>query len=111
PFSANDIASLVKLIDENVISTKIAKEVFANMAQGRGTPAEIVEKLNLRQINDPAEIEAVIDKVMQANPQNVEQYRAGKDKLFGFFVGHVMKETGGRANPDLTNELLLKKLK
>jgi aspartyl-tRNA(Asn)/glutamyl-tRNA(Gln) amidotransferase subunit B len=81
------------------------------MAQGKGTPAEIVEKFNLRQINDAAEIEAVIDKVMQASPQNVEQYRAGKDKLFGFFVGNVMKETGGRANPDLTNELLLRKLK
>lgn len=106
----DDLAELVKLVDEQVVSVKIAKEVLASTLQGEGGPAEIIEKRGLKQINDPSELEPIIEKVIKDNPANVEAYKSGKIKLFGFFVGQVMKETAGRANPELLNKLLNKKL-
>ncbi len=108
--SSKDLAELVKLIDKEVISVKIAKEVLASVLKGQGSPAEIVEKQGLKQINDPAELEPVVERVIFNNPENVAEYKSGKTKLFGFFAGQVMKETNGRANPELLNKLLNKKL-
>ncbi|HET9329722.1 MAG TPA: Asp-tRNA(Asn)/Glu-tRNA(Gln) amidotransferase subunit GatB [Steroidobacteraceae bacterium] len=104
------LAGLLKRIVDQTISGKIAKEVFEAMwAQGADADA-IIESKGLRQITDSTAIERVIDEVMAKNPGQLAEYRAGKDKLFGFFVGQVMKATGGKANPAQLNELLKKKL-
>lgn len=110
PIKANQIGGLIALIQDNTISGKIAKEVFAEMYATGDDAAKIVETKGLKQITDTGAIEAIIDKIIEANPDNVAGYKAGKDKLFGFFVGQVMKETGGKANPAIINELLKKKL-
>jgi aspartyl-tRNA(Asn)/glutamyl-tRNA(Gln) amidotransferase subunit B len=104
------LAELVALIDEGAISGKQAKDVFAEMAQGGETAAAIVERLGIRQVSDVCEVESVIDLVLAANPGQVASYRAGKAGLIGFFVGAVMRETGGRANPAIVNEVLVRKL-
>lgn len=109
-FSASQIAQLVKMIDEETISTKIAKQVFEEMVKSGDEPAKIVEAKGLVQISNPAVIEPIIDEVMAKNPDNVEKFRAGNKKLFGFFVGQVLKATGGKANPKVVNELVTKKL-
>ena len=107
---ASRLAGLLKRIVDQTISGKIAKEVFEAMwAQGADADA-IIESKGLRQITDSAAIERVIDEVVARNPGQLAEYRAGKDKLFGFFVGQVMKATGGKANPAQLNELLKKKL-
>ena len=111
PVSPEHLAELVKLIDENVISGKIAKTVFDEMFSTGASPETIVENRGLRQISDTSEIEAIIDQVISANPAQVEEFRGGKEKVFGFFVGQVMKASGGKANPGVVNELLRKKLK
>ena len=87
-----------------------AKDVFAEMFTSSKDAARIVEEKGLKQVTDTGAIEAVIDDVIAENPDNVAAYRSGKDKLFGFFVGQVMKKTGGKANPGVVNELLKKKL-
>jgi len=110
PISAEQLGGLIALISDNTISGKIAKEVFADMYETGKNAADIVEEKGLKQVTDTGAIEAIIDKVIDANPDNVEKYRGGKDKLFGFFVGQVMKETQGKANPAIVNELLKKKL-
>jgi len=110
PIKAKQIGGLVALIQDNTISGKIAKEVFADMYATGNDAAKIVESKGLKQITDTGAIEAIIDKIIAANPDNVAGYKAGKDKLFGFFVGQVMKETGGKANPAIINDLLKKKL-
>ena len=109
PIPPQDIAGLVKLIEDGVISSKIAKEVFDHMWAGEGTPAQVVEKFGLVQITDTDAIEASIDKIMAANPDKVE---AAKDKpqAIGWFVGQVMRDTGGKANPAAVNEILKTKL-
>jgi aspartyl-tRNA(Asn)/glutamyl-tRNA(Gln) amidotransferase subunit B len=105
-----ELAGLLKRILDNTISGKIAKEVFEGMwASGRGADA-IIEEKGLRQITDTSAIERAIDEVMAKNPGQLAEYRGGKDKLFGFFVGQVMKATQGKANPAQLNELLKKKL-
>jgi len=107
---AKELAGLLKRIVDATISGKIAKEVFEQMwAEGRDADA-IIEAKGLKQITDSGAIEKVIDEVMAANPQQLADYRSGKDKLFGFFVGQVMKVTGGKANPAQVNELLKSKL-
>ena len=107
---SGELAGLLKRIQDNTISGKIAKEVFEAMwAGGRDADAIIKEK-GLVQVTDPAVIEKAIEEVMAKNPTQLADYRAGKDKLFGFFVGQVMKATGGKANPAQLNELLKKKL-
>ncbi len=110
PIKAKQIGGLIALIQDNTISGKIAKEVFADMYATGNDAAKIVESKGLKQITDTGAIEAIIDKIIAANPDNVAGYKAGKDKLFGFFVGQVMKETGGKANPAIINDLLKKKL-
>ena len=110
PISAKQLGGLIALITDNTISGKIAKEVFADMYTTGKDAAAIVEEKGLKQVTDTGEIESIIDKVINANPDNVAKYKGGKDKLFGFFVGQVMKETGGKANPAIVNELLKKKL-
>jgi aspartyl-tRNA(Asn)/glutamyl-tRNA(Gln) amidotransferase subunit B len=107
---AAGLAGLLKRIADQTISGKIAKEVFEVMwSSGAGADAVIEEK-GLKQITDSSAIERVIDEVMAKNPGQLADYRSGKDKLFGFFVGQVMKATGGKANPAQLNDLLKKKL-
>jgi len=110
PVSPEALGRLVDLISEGVISGKIAKEVFAEMFENGGEAADIVEAKGLKQVSDSGAIEALIDGVMAANPDKVEEYRGGKDKLFGFFVGQVMKQSGGQANPGMVNQVLRAKL-
>ena len=110
PLTPPTLAELVALIDGRTISGKVAKQVFAVMLEEGGSPANIVERLELRQVADTGELEPVIDAVLAANPENVARYREGKTNLLGFFVGQVMKSTGGKADPRLVNELLRSKL-
>ena len=100
------LAGLLKRILDNTISGKIAKEVFEAMWAGEGEADAVIEKKGLKQITDSSAIEKVIDAIMAANPQQLSDYRSGKDKLFAFFVGQVMKATQGKANPQQVNELL-----
>lgn len=109
-FTTAQIAELVKMIDEEIISNKIAKQVFEEMVQSGENPSKIVETQGLVQISDPAVILPIIDDVMAKNPDNVEKYKAGNTKLFGFFVGQVLKGTGGKANPQVVNDLVTQKL-
>ena len=105
------LARLIQLIDEGVISGSIAKTVvFQAIMDTRGDPDDIIKEKGLVQVSDTGAIEKVIDAVIAANPKQLEQYRSGKDKLFGFFVGQVMKEMKGQGNPALVNELLKNKL-
>jgi aspartyl-tRNA(Asn)/glutamyl-tRNA(Gln) amidotransferase subunit B len=110
PVTAENLGKLIDLITDNTISGRIAKDVFEIMVdEGKG-PETIVAEKGLKQITDTGPIEAAIDQVMADNPDKVEDYRGGKDKLIGWFVGQVMKQTGGKANPGMLNELLKKKL-
>ncbi|MEL6354071.1 MAG: Asp-tRNA(Asn)/Glu-tRNA(Gln) amidotransferase subunit GatB [Cyanobacteria bacterium J06627_28] len=104
------LAEMVKLIEDGTISNKIGKDLLPKLLKNGGSPKAIVEKEGLSQISDPAKIEAMIDEVIAAHPDELAKFRAGKTKLKGFFVGQVMKRTGGRADPKLTNQLLGKKL-
>ncbi len=108
---ASQLAEMIQLIDQDVISGKIAKTVFAEMWKSGESPNKIVEEKGLKQISDPNAIAEIIEKVMADNPKQLEQYRSGKEKLFGFFVGQSMKATGGQANPGLLNQILKQKLK
>jgi len=108
--SAAGLAGLLNRIHDNTISGKIAKQVFEAMWDGEGSADEVIEAKGLRQITDASAIEAVVDKVIAANPGQVAEYQAGKDKLIGFFVGKVMQETGGQANPGQVNQVLRDKL-
>jgi aspartyl-tRNA(Asn)/glutamyl-tRNA(Gln) amidotransferase subunit B len=108
--SSEDFGSLLQLIASNKISGKIAKEVLDKMFETNEAPEKIVEKYNLSQISNIGEIEKYIDDIISANPEKVEEYRSGKDKLFGFFVGEIMKVSKGKANPQSVNEILIKKL-
>jgi aspartyl-tRNA(Asn)/glutamyl-tRNA(Gln) amidotransferase subunit B len=110
PVSAVMLAELLKRIEDNTISGKIAKEVFEAMWTGQGGADEIIEKRGLKQITDSSELETIIDEVLASNPQQLAQYRAGKEKLFGFFVGQAMKASKGKANPAQANEILKRKL-
>jgi aspartyl-tRNA(Asn)/glutamyl-tRNA(Gln) amidotransferase subunit B len=110
PVSAEQLRELIGLIQDDTISGKIAKDVFADMYQTGKNPSDIVEEKGLKQVTDTGAIEKIIDDVIAANPENVEKYRGGKDKLFGFFVGQVMKATQGKANPAIVNDILKSKL-
>ena len=110
-FIPEQIAELVKMVDNTTISNKIAKQVFEEMVNSGANPAEIVESKGLVQISDPEIIGKIIDEVIEKNPDNVEKFRAGNKKLLGFFVGQVLKSTGGKANPKIVNQLLAQKLK
>ena len=108
--AAEELAGLLTRIHDNTISGKIAKQVFEAMWAGEGSADDIIEEQGLKQITDSSAIEAVVDKVIEANPGQVAEYKAGKDKLIGFFVGQVMKETKGQANPGQVNQVLKAKL-
>jgi len=110
PISAQDLGGLIDLVTDNTISGRIAKDVFAEMLETGEKPAVIVEKKGLRQVTDTSAIETAIDQVMAANQDKVAEYRSGKEKLFGFFVGQVMRATQGKANPALVNDILKTKL-
>jgi aspartyl-tRNA(Asn)/glutamyl-tRNA(Gln) amidotransferase subunit B len=110
PISAEQLGGLIALISDNTISGKIAKDVFAEMYISGKNADAIVEEKGLKQVTDTGAIETIIDQVIADNPDNVTKYRGGKDKLFGFFVGQVMKLSQGKANPAIVNELLKKKL-
>ena len=111
PITPQHLAEMLSIIKEGTISGKIAKDVFEEMYRSGERPGKIVRDKGWTQILDTGEIERAIKRAMEANPKLVEDYRKGKEKLFGFFVGEVMKETKGKANPKLLNELLGKKLK
>jgi len=110
-FSASQIAELVKMVDDETISSKIAKEVFEEMANSGKSPNAIVQEKGLVQISDPSKILPIIDEVIASNPDNVAKFKAGNSKLLGFFVGQVLKITGGKSNPKVVNELVAQKLK
>ncbi len=106
PVTPRSLAELVKLINENVISTKIGKEVIREMVETGKEPSRIVEERGLRQITDESALREVVLRVLERFPAEVERYRSGEEKLIGFFVGQVMKETRGKANPRLVNQIL-----
>jgi aspartyl-tRNA(Asn)/glutamyl-tRNA(Gln) amidotransferase subunit B len=108
PVSAQHLAEMIQMLDQKVISGKIAKTVFAKMGEGAGSPKAIVEKEGLVQVTDNSAIEGFVQQAMDANPGVVAEYRAGKEAVIGFMVGQVMKVSKGKANPGLVNELLKK---
>ena len=109
PITIDNLSKLIKLIEENVISTRIAKDVFEIMLENNEDPEEIVEREGLKQVSDSGELEKIIDNIITNNPDQVEAVKL-KPKLIGWFVGQVMKETNGKANPKLVNDLLNDKL-
>ena len=110
PVSAAALGKLLDLMADNTINGKIAKEVFEAMVESGDGPAAIVDARGLRQVTDGSAIDAAVDAVIAANPEKVAEYRSGKDKLFGFFVGGVMKAMAGKGNPGLVNAALKDKL-
>jgi aspartyl-tRNA(Asn)/glutamyl-tRNA(Gln) amidotransferase subunit B len=108
--SAAQLGGMLRRISDGTISGKIAKQVFEALWEGAVDADRVIEESGLRQITDSGAIESIIDQALAANPVQWEQYRAGKDKLFGFFVGQVMKACQGKANPAQVNALLKKKL-
>ena len=111
PISAKNLSKLINLIKDGTISGKIAKTVFEIISDGNKDPNNVVKNKNLKQQSDPKELEKLIEKVINENQDKVKEYKSGKEKLFGFFVGQAMKVSGGKANPQLVNEILKKKLK
>lgn len=107
---ADGLIKLIQLIEDNTISGKIAKEVFDEMFESGADPRDIVDKKGLRQVTDEASIAALADQVLAANPDKVQEYKSGKEKLFGFFVGQMMQLSGGRMNPQLVTQVLKTKL-
>ncbi|HEU0154448.1 MAG TPA: Asp-tRNA(Asn)/Glu-tRNA(Gln) amidotransferase subunit GatB, partial [Stellaceae bacterium] len=110
PISSERLGALLDLVADGTISGRLAKDVFAEMLASGADPTVIVEQKGLRQLTDAGAIAAAVDAVLAANPDKVAQYRAGRDKLYGFFVGQVMRATEGKANPALVNDLLRQKL-
>jgi len=111
PLQPEQLAELVQLIDGGVISGKIAKDLLPELLAQGGSPKAIVEAQGLGMISDPAAITAIVDQLLAAHPAEVEAFRGGKTKLQGFFVGQLMKQTGGKADPKLANQILIEKLK
>jgi len=110
PISPPSLAEMIKLIEEGTISGKMAKDIIEEMYKSGKLPKAIIEEKGLVQITDEGELIKTISAIIKANPQQLKDYRSGKEKLFGFFVGQVMKATQGKANPQLVNELLKKML-
>jgi aspartyl-tRNA(Asn)/glutamyl-tRNA(Gln) amidotransferase subunit B len=110
PVTPRQVAELLALVDRSTISGKQAKEVYAAIAGTTEAPADVVARLGMQQVSDSAAIEAICRRLLEQHPKQAEQLRAGKNNLLGFFVGHVMKETKGAANPQLVNETLKKLL-
>jgi len=110
PVSAAALGGLIDLIADGTLSGRLAKDVFEAMAETGKEASVVVEEKGLKQVSDSGAIEAEVDQVLQAYADKVAEYKGGKDKLFGFFIGQVMKATGGKANPGVVNEVLKKKL-
>jgi aspartyl-tRNA(Asn)/glutamyl-tRNA(Gln) amidotransferase subunit B len=110
PIQPEDLAALIRTIDSGDISGKIAKTVFEEMGRTGEKPASIITRMGLVQVSDEASLGAAIDKIIDANPKQLAEYRSGKTKVMGFFVGQIMKETKGQANPQVVNHMLQKKL-
>jgi aspartyl-tRNA(Asn)/glutamyl-tRNA(Gln) amidotransferase subunit B len=110
PVAAGHLSDLIRKIDSAEISGKIAKTVFEEMCRSGEEPEAIIKRMGLVQVSDEASLNAVLDKILEANPRQLAEYRSGKTKVFGYFVGQAMKETRGQANPKVVNELLRKKL-
>lgn len=111
PVKPESLGKLIKMINDNIISGKMAKEIFPEMISTGKLPEQIVAEKNLVQISDTSEIERAVEKIIDANPKDVQEFLAGKEKVLGFLVGQVMKETRGKANPKIVNDILLNKLK
>ncbi len=111
PVPSTHLAALIRKVDSGEISGKIAKTVFEEMFRTGEEPAAVISRLGLVQVSDEASLAAMIDRILASNPKQVADYRSGREKIFGFFVGQVMKETRGQANPQIVNDLLSKKLK
>ena len=109
--TAKKMAELINCISSGIISGRTAKEVFEVMKETGESPKKIIESKGLQQQSDPKELEELISKVLKDNTSEVEKYKSGKDKLFGFFVGQIMKASKGKANPQLVNDILKKQLK
>ncbi len=110
PLTPGHLAELLGMIDSGQISTRIAKQIFPDIFATKESPRKIVERKGLAQISDTGALEAVVDSILAANPKEVEAFKNGKTKLMGFFVGQVMRQTKGQANPDLVNKLIIEKL-
>ncbi|HEY9703188.1 MAG TPA: Asp-tRNA(Asn)/Glu-tRNA(Gln) amidotransferase subunit GatB, partial [Allocoleopsis sp.] len=110
PLTPLQLAELVNLIEKGTISGKIAKEILPELLQKGGSPKELVESRGMLSISDTSEIEKIIDEILASHPKELAEYKSGKPKLQGFFVGQIMKKTGGRAEPKLTNQILMQKL-
>jgi aspartyl-tRNA(Asn)/glutamyl-tRNA(Gln) amidotransferase subunit B len=110
PVSAKALGELVELIETDVISGKMAKDVFEIMTETGKNPAKIVEEKGLKQVTDTGAIETIVDRVIAGNPDNVAAYQGGKTGLMGWFVGQVIKESQGKANPQIVNRLIKQKL-
>ena len=110
PVTATHMAELLTLLGNSTISGKIAKVVFQEMAERPDSPKAIVQRKNLVQVSDEGAITALVEKILNANPAQVGEYLGGKDKMIGFFVGQIMKESQGKMNPGLVNSILLKRL-
>ena len=106
PIKPENLGLLVKMISDGTISGRIAKEIFSEMFETGGDPKNIVDKKGLVQNSNQDEIQKIVVKILSIHAEKVQEYKAGKEKLFGFFVGQVMKESKGKANPKLVNELL-----
>ena len=110
PFSAENLAELVEIIDNGTISTKIGKDVLEIMFDENKAPKEIIKEHGWIQISDESEIKNVVLEVLANNPQSIEDYKAGKDRALGFLVGQAMKQTKGKANPQMLNKMFLEEL-
>ena len=109
--SPENLGKLIKLINSDKISGKIAKEVFEEMFHSKKSPEKIVEAKDLIQVTDIKEIEIIIEKILNNNQEKVKEYKRGKTKLIGFFIGQAMKESKGKANPKKLNQILINKLR
>ena len=110
PFDANQLAKLVQLIDNGTISSAIAKKVIVELFENPKDPEEIIKEKGWIQISDEGAIKEVVTKILENNPQSVADYKAGKDRALGFLVGQAMKETKGKANPQMLNKMFLDEL-
>lgn len=110
PVDAKNVAEMIELINKGVLSSKLAKSVFEELTKSNKAPADIVKEKGLEQISDSSAIQAVVDKIVAANPKSIEDFKAGKDKALGFLVGQIMRETKGKANPEMVNQMLKDKL-
>ena len=110
PFTAEELGKLVILIDKGIISSKIAKQVLEELFENPKDPEDIIKEKGWIQISDEGAIKEVVTKILEANPASIADYKAGKDRALGFLVGQAMKETRGKANPQLLNKMFLEEL-